>query len=150
MRIAIGADHRGYAYKEQIKKQIVHAQQHAITWIDVGTDNEERTDYPLFVTPVCKALQSKTAEYGILLCASGVGMSIAANRFSGIYAALVWNADVACMSREDDKSNVLVIPADFVSIEESVTMINAWLAASFKEDRYQQRIAMIDALGGVR
>lgn len=149
MRIALGADHRGYAYKEEIKKRLHFIGQKKIDWLDYGTHSAERTDYPLFVTPVCRAIQLAEADCGVLVCASGVGMSIAANRFSGIYAALVWNASVARMSREDDKSNVLIIPSDFVTIDDAITMIDAWLFATFKEGRYQQRIALIDELGGV-
>ena len=84
------------------------------------------------------------SDFAILLCSTGVGMSIAANRFPGIYAALVWNSKVARLSKEDDNSNILVFPSDFVSFGEIHEMIDEWLTANFKGDKYQDRLNMID------
>lgn len=143
MQIAIGADHRGYDQKEEIKREIgkLHP---SVKWIDVGTYNKERTDYPIYVTKVCDELLSGATKLGILLCGSGVGMSIAANRHPKIYAALVWNEEVARMSKSDDNANVLVLPADFISKECAVAIVNAWLTTQFKGGRYQERLQMID------
>ena len=116
----------------------------SISWIDVGAFNEERSDYPLFAQLVCKEIVQGNAKFGVLVCGTGVGMAIAANRFRGIYAALAWNEHVARLSKEDDNANVLVLPSDFVSPEESIAMIRAWLSAKFQAGRYQQRLAMID------
>ncbi len=143
MKIAIGADHRGFAYKEFIKDEIV------ALWLDVGAADEQRSDYPVFAQRVCEEMQKNQAEFGILICGSGVGMVVAANRFKGIYAGLACSEDMARVSREDDNINVLVIPSDFVTAEQAVDMINAWLQATFKRGRYQERIDMIDELGGV-
>lgn len=138
--IAIGADHRGYEYKQLLKEQLSN-----YTIIDVGTDSKERCDFPVPAQAVCQAIQDGKAEYGILLCGSGIGMSIAANRFSGIYAALVWNVQLATLAKQHDNANILVIPADFVSIQEAQKMVQAWLETKFLGDRYQQRIDLIDA-----
>ncbi len=143
MKIAIGADHHGFAGKEFIKENLSIKD---IEWLDVGTFDEERTDYPIFAQKVCKTMQEGQADRGILLCATGIGMSIAANRFKKIYAGLAWNEEIARLSREDDNANVLVLPSDYVSNELMVAMVHAWLAASFNEGRYEQRIAMIDQL----
>ena len=144
MNIVIGADHRGFQLKAYIKQYVVGVD-NPIAWIDVGTQNEERTDYPLFSQKAAKVIKDKEAEKGILICGSGVGMSIAANRYRFIRAALVWNEEVAKHAKEDDDANVLVIPADFVSQELAVKMINIWLKATFKGGRYQERIDMIDS-----
>ena len=84
------------------------------------------------------------AERGILLCGSGIGMVIAANRFKGIYAALCWNEAIARVAREDDGSNLLVLPSDFVHEDDAVALVQVWLKAAFKGGRYQVRLDMLD------
>ena len=143
MKIALGTDHRGFVLKELLKKHANLASQQ-IEWIDFGAFDANRSDYPVFVDKVCAAMSSKSVDYGILLCGSGVGMSIAANRHPGIYAALVWNQEVARASKEDDNANVLVLPADFISEVQMLAMVTAWLGVTFKGGRYQERIDMID------
>ncbi len=144
MNIVIGADHRGYEHKEYIKKQLSNEKK-AIEWLDVGAFDMERSDYPVFAKAVAKAILDGKAQLGILICGSGVGMAVVANRYPKIYAALVWNEAVARVSREHDNINVLVIPSDFVSAEQSVAMIKAWLEAEFLGGRYQERLDMVDA-----
>lgn len=141
MKIAMGADHRGFLHKEYIKKNMPD-----IEWIDVGTDNQERTDYPLFSEKVVDLILDKTVEFGVLLCASGGGMAIAANRHQYIYAVVAWNKIIARLCKQEDNANILVIPADFVSCEEVIVMINEWLMQEFKGERYKQRIDMIDKI----
>lgn len=143
----IGADHRGFHIKEQLKKHTMLGSL-AVQWIDVGAHDAQRSDYPLFVEKACQELLSKKADKGILLCGSGVGMSIAANRFAGIYAALVWNKEVSVQSKQDDNANVLVLPADYITESQALEMITAWLQAEFKGGRYQERISMIDEMCG--
>ncbi|TET34808.1 RpiB/LacA/LacB family sugar-phosphate isomerase [Candidatus Dependentiae bacterium] len=139
MKIAIGADHHGLVGKEFIKEQITD-----VEWLDVGTLNEERTDYPIFAKKVSEALLSGQVQQGVLLCGTGVGMAIAANRFPKIYAGLAWNEEIARSAKEDDNVNVLVLPADYLSNDQMVTMVKAWRDAQFNEGRYAKRIAMID------
>lgn len=145
MIIALGNDHRGLAHKELIKRSFVGK----IDFLDYGTHSAERTDYPLFAQPVCRAVQEERAHAGILFCGSGIGMAVMANRFKAIYAAVVWSPEVARAAKQDDNVNILVIPSDFINDAEVVACIQAWLSAQFKQGRYQERIAMIDALGGV-
>lgn len=143
MKIAIGTDHRGY----ELKNKLVVQQQFgdiAVEWIDMGTYGPERTDYPLFAHKVCREVLSGHAKYGVLLCGSGVGMSIAANRFRGIYAALVWNEAIAQQCKRDDNANVLVLPANCIAFEQACSMIKIWLTTQFIGNEYQQRILMID------
>ncbi len=143
--IAVGADHRGFSLKEKLKQQY-NSELFAIAWIDVGAYTNERSDYPEFSIAVCQKMLNSDAQCGILLCGTGVGMAIAANRFTGIYAAVAWNTEIARLSKEDDNSNILVIPADFIEYDQLTSMVTAWLHASFKHDRYEKRIAMIDAI----
>ena len=140
MKISIGADHRGYALKTAIIKHFS-----TIDWLDNGTGSAERVDYPAYALAVTNDLMKQRAEVGILLCGSGVGMSIAANRVKGIYAGLCWSPAVATVAKEDDGINVLVLPADFVTVPEACAIIEAWLAARFKGGHYQERLARLDA-----
>lgn len=139
MKITIGSDHRGYALKEFLKKNFSEFE-----WQDVGTDNGDRTDYPIFAKKVCSLIRDKKVELGILICGSGVGIAMAANRFSKIYAALCWSPEVARVAREHDYSNVLVLPSDFVSNEDALKIVKAWMGAKFLGGRYQARLDMID------
>jgi len=144
MKIVIGSDHRGFKHKQFIMQNMP-----SYDWLDIGAFDDQRSDFPVFVEKACGAILSKQAEGGVLLCGSGVGMSIMANRFSHIYAALVWNDQVAQKAKEHNNANVLVLPADFVTEQQSVSMIQTWLAASPLNGRYKQRIKMIDNIGGV-
>src|SRR3989304_8739501 len=138
MKIAIGADHRGFAFKAYIK-QYVCGNGDPIVWIDAGADTDERSDFPVFTKNVCELILSGEVDRGILICGSGIGMSIAANRHPKIYGALVWNKEAAQVSKEHNNANVLILPADFISVEQAAQMANSWLTAIFKKGRYQER-----------
>ncbi|MGC2310364.1 MAG: RpiB/LacA/LacB family sugar-phosphate isomerase [Candidatus Babeliaceae bacterium] len=142
--IAIGADHRGFALKQFLIEHQFNT--YMITWHDVGTFSAERTDYPPYAHAVCNMILSKQADFGVLLCGDGVGVTIAANRFKYIYCGLAWNADVARHAREDDNINVLALPADYLTPSQTLELLNAWLTASFKGGVYQRRIQEIDEL----
>ncbi len=139
MRIAIGADHRGFLHKEFIKKYMP-----TIEWIDVGTYSDERTDYPIFSDKVVDLIFTYAAECGILICGSGAGMAIAANRHKDMYAAVAWNKEVAKQCKQEDNANILVLPSDFISCDDAVIMVKEWLAHEFKGGRYAERLKMID------
>jgi len=142
MKIVIGADHRGFNHKEYIKQHIT-----LIQWIDVGAFNTKRSDYPIFSHAVCKMiLQGEGVDLGVLICGTGVGMAITANRYKNIYAALAWNKEIARQSREHDNANIIVLPSDYVSVEQAVAMVNAWREVSFIGGRYAERIKMIDEM----
>ncbi len=148
MIIAVGNDHHGLIQKEIVKAQFSLPHE-VVEWNDVGSFTPERVDYPDYAIEVARAVQKKEAECGILFCGTGVGMSIAANRFKGIYAAIVWTSELAKKSKEDDNSNILVFPSDYINNSEIIPMINAWINAKFKGGRYAKRLDMIDRLGGV-
>lgn len=143
--IALGADHRGYSLKEYIKEGFV-SDHYAISWVDVGAYTDVRSDYPVFAQLAVHTLLDEKAQCAILFCGTGIGMAVVANRFPKIYAGVAWNETIAHLSKEDDNVNVLVIPADYVTNDQAYRIILAWLHAEFKHDRYEKRIAMIDAL----
>jgi ribose 5-phosphate isomerase B len=143
MKIAIGADHRGYAYKEFIKKNL-SINTYNIELIDVGAYSDERSDYPIFAQAVARNIQEYVADQGILICGTGIGMVIAANRLRGVYAGIAWNKEVAAIIKEHDNVNILVLPSDFVKLEDSMEIVHAWQQAQFKGGRYQHRIDLID------
>lgn len=143
LKIAIGSDHRGYLHKAVIQ-QSVSLDTKRIEWLDVGCFSDERTDYPLFAYYVVQAIRTKKSDVGILLCGSGSGMAIAANRFDTIYAAVVWDTLTAARAKEEDNANVLSLPADYITPEQAVAMVIVWLNAQFLKGRYQNRIDMID------
>lgn len=147
IKVVIGADHRGYHLKEILKSDLGYHIAN-LTIQDIGSFDSERSDYPEFAIKVAEHIKSGHAQYGILLCASGIGMAIAANRYKNIYAGICWNEKVARQAKEDDNINVLVLPSDYVSPEEAGKIIKAWLESKFKGDsngkRYRDRISMID------
>jgi ribose 5-phosphate isomerase B len=145
MKLAIGTDHRGFALKEQLIKQHRFADVD-VTWFDQGTMSTERTDYPPYAAKVCRLVLDKQVDGGLLLCGSGVGMSIAANRFRGIFAALAWNEQIARLSKRDDNANILVLPADVLTIQQATSLISIWLATPFAGNEYQRRLDMVDRL----
>ncbi len=154
MKISIGSDHRGFALKKFIKEQFLQHQKEffgdnfSLEWVDVGVDNGDSTDYPVYAKKVCYSVLEKKADFGILICGSGIGMSIAANRYKKIYAALCWSPEIAKAARHDDGANVLVLSSNYTSKENSVeivkTMINEWKTAESLGARYQKRLDMID------
>lgn len=141
--IAIGSDHGGYKLKEEIKKYLSEI---GIEYQDFGTDSEERTDYPIYAKKVAKSIRNKECDKGILLCKSGCGMAIVANKFKGIRAGLVINENEAKFAKADDNINVITISGNNTSIEEAIKIIRMWLGTEFKGGRYQERIEMINKI----
>ena len=142
MKIAIGADHRGFEQKTTLLNYFSGSKK--IELIDVGTDSSERTDYPMYTFRVVELIQNGDADAGIFLCGSGIGPAITANRFKGMYAGVVWSDDVARIAKEHNDVNVLVLPSDYIANEQAITLVLSWLNASFKAGRYQERLNMID------
>lgn len=137
MNIAIGADHRGFEYKKQLL--LLYPQ-----WIDVGAYDNNRSDFPLFAKIIAQKVQEKEVDAGVLLCGTGIGMNIAANRLKRVYAGIAWNEEIARLAKEHDNVNVLVIPADFISFELTQKIIKSWINASFLEGHYSERLNAID------
>lgn len=141
-RLVIASDHRGFKQKSIILGYL--ARETSIICIDVGTNCDERTDYPLYAHKALAQLTAHNVDGAILLCGSGAGMAIVANRAPHVYAAVAWNADIARAIKEDDNCNVLVIPSDFVADDQVCQIVDAWLQATFKSGVYADRLAMID------
>lgn len=139
MRFIIGADHRGFELKKKLQQVLVE-----ISWIDIGSYNTQSTDYPLIAHKAASMIQKKDFFNGILICSSGIGMAIVANRYKFVRAALVWNSDVAKQAKEHDNANILVFPADYISLECAIDCIDAWRKATFLGGKYEKRIKEID------
>lgn len=141
--IAIGADHGGYKLKEEIKRYL---EEKEIEYIDVGTYSEERTDYPIFAEKVAEKIQSKECEQGILLCRSGYGMTVVANKFKGVRAASIHDEESAKFAKADDDINVITLGGDYLTVNQAICIIRNWLAAEFKGGRYQERLDMVEEI----
>ena len=141
--IAIGADHGGYKLKEEIKKYL---EELGIEYKDFGTYNEERTDYPIYAKKVAEEVSSKNCELGILVCRSGAGMTIVANKFKGVRAANFTNEEETKFSKSDDNINVAVFGGDYVKPNEAIRMLRIWLGTEFKGGRYEERLQMIEKI----
>ena len=139
--IAIGSDHGGFKLKEEIKKYL---DENDIKYKDYGTFDEERTDYPIYAEKVAKSIQSKECDEGILVCKSGAGMTITANKFRGIRATIGFNKEVTIASKADDDINVLVLSSEYMTISQAVAVVRVWLATEFKGGRYEERLRMIE------
>lgn len=144
--IALGADHRGFIMKQYLIDHLKAYDTTAINWVDVGAHDQERSDYPLFAQKAVALIANAQASCAVLLCGTGTGMAMTANRFPGIYAGVAWQEDIARLNKEDDNCNVLALPADYLTNEQAVILIEAWLKAQFKSGRYASRIALIDGL----
>ena len=144
-RIAIGADHAGYPLNERVNEELKQAGHELI---DFGThDGSIPDDYPDYAKQVGEAVQNGTAEIGILICGSGVGAAVAANKLRGIRAALCGDTYSAHQSREHDDCNVLVLGARVVGVELALDIVRAFVAASFTgEERHRRRLAKIEAM----
>ena len=138
--IAIGSDHGGYKLKEEIKKYL---EEKNIKYKDYGVMDEEREDYPVIAKKVAKSIQNKECDSGILICRSGLGMSIVANKFKGIRCTPCHNEYTAKYSRLHNNSNVLAIGADDVTVNEAICILRMWLETEFEGGRHQERLEII-------
>lgn len=143
MKIAIGADHAGFPLKEELKG-LLKEQNHLI--MDAGTNGSDPVDYPDFVKDVVENVLSGAADRGILICGSGIGMSIAANRFPGIRAALCLDPETARLSRAHNDSNVLVLAGRKTDVETARAIVNTWLSTGFEGGRHERRLKKIETL----
>ena len=140
--IPIAADHAGFDLKEILKGEISKL---GFEPQDLGATTEDpEDDYPDFAHPLAKKISRGDAKRGILLCGSGIGVDIVANRYPHVRAALAWAPKIAELSRQHNDSNVLVIPARFVSTEEAVDMVKRWLSTPFEGGRHLRRVEKID------
>jgi ribose 5-phosphate isomerase B len=137
MKVAIGSDHRGFQAKEAIKRFLIQMG-HDLS--DFGACADQSTDYPDIAVPVCVAVSRNEADRGILLCGSGIGMSMVANKVPGIRAALCHDELTAEMSRRHNDANVLCMAGDLLGDELMRRMVEVWMATEFEGGRHERRI----------
>lgn len=143
MRIAIGADHGGFLLKQKLIKFLESGD---FVVADMGTHNSESCDYPVYGAKVARAVASGEFDRGILICKSGIGMSMAANKFKGIRAALCWDASGAKSSRRHNDANVLCLPAKKISFNLAKRITEDWLKADFEGGRHARRVKEMEKL----
>lgn len=141
LRIAIGSDHGGYEYKEQI---VSHLKEKGYECVDVGTYSTDSCDYPVIARAVTTKITTGEADRGILICGTGIGMSIVANKVKGIRAALCGDTFSARASRAHNNSNVLCLGERVIGINLAMDIVDIWLESKFKGGRHQRRVDMME------
>jgi ribose 5-phosphate isomerase B len=140
MKIAIGNDHAGTPYKNKI---VSYLKEQNIEVLNKGTDNSDSVDYPDFVHPVAEAVEKEEADFGIIICGSGNGASMTANKHQGIRAALSWTSEIAKLAREHNEANVLSIPARYTSENQALEITKTFLNTDFEGGRHERRVNKI-------
>ena len=143
MKVAIAADHGGFDYKAPIVEHL-RAQGHEVQ--DFGPQTGDRVDYPDYAVPVAKAVASGDADFGILICGTGLGMSLAANKVKGIRAICAQTDDFAHLGREHNNANILCLSGRFVTLEQNLRLVDIFLSTEFAGGRHAERVAKIMAL----
>jgi ribose 5-phosphate isomerase B len=142
-KIALGADHAGFEEKEKLKKTLDEI---GVEYTDVGTFSTDSVDYPDLAAKVGEAVAKGEVEQGILVCGSGIGVAIAANKVHGVRAAQAWNAETARLAREHNDANVLTIGARVIPENEIPAIVRAWFEADFAGGRHEKRVQKITVL----
>lgn len=140
MKVAIGGDHAGFTYKEKISQYL---KDKGVEVKDFGPYAPDSVDYPDFVHPVANAVADKEFDLGILICGSGNGVAMTANKHQQIRAALCWNTDLAALSRQHNNANIICIPERFVDYDLAQSMVDTFLSAEFEGGRHQNRVNKI-------
>lgn len=138
MIIAIGSDHGGYQAKKEIIQHIIDTG--LCSWMDFGTRNEDSCDYPDFAQAVCADVENGNSDYGILICGTGIGMSMSANRNPAIRAGLCKDVETAKLTRQHNNANVLCLGARVTEINDIIEIVDAFLKTEFEGGRHQNRI----------
>jgi len=146
VKVAFGADHRGFVLEENLKRWLA-ARGHGV--IDFGPASAERVDYPDYAFRVARAVARRQAERGILICSTGIGMSIAANKVRGVRAALVCSVRLARLSREHNDANVLCLGANSVTVALARRIVGVWLKTKFAGGRHARRVRKLGRVGRV-
>ena len=139
-KIAIGCDHAGYDYKEQI---FLIFKERGIEIHDFGTKSDESVDYPDYVHPVAESVANKEVDYGVLICGSGNGVAMTANKHQKVRAALCWNEELGMLARQHNNANVLCLPARFIALDEAIKIIDSFLKTDFEGGRHERRVSKI-------
>jgi ribose 5-phosphate isomerase B len=139
-KIALAADHAGFEEKEKIKRTLDEL---GIEYDDMGTASSDSVDYPDFARKVAESVSRGTYQQGLLVCGSGTGMAIAANKVKGVRAAVAWSPEIASLARQHNDANVLSLPARFVPEEASAEIVKAFFSTDFEGGRHERRVEKI-------
>lgn len=140
LKIAIGGDHAAFSYKKEL---LVFLQNKGYEVKDFGSFSETSVDYPDFAHPVALAVENKEVDFGILICGTGNGVNITANKHQGIRSGLVWNAEVASLIRQHNNANIIALPARFISLDLAKECVEVFLTTAFEGGRHQTRVDKI-------
>jgi ribose 5-phosphate isomerase B len=143
-RIPIASDHAGFELKQHLTRTLKDL---GYDVEDLGTNSPASTDYPDYAHPLAEKVERGEVKRGVLLCGTGLGMAYAANRHHGVRAAVAWAPEIAALARSHNDSNVLVLPARFLSEEDGVKILKTWLETPFEGGRHQKRVDKIEATG---
>lgn len=143
MIVAIAGDHGGFALKQRIREHLI---ERGIKIADLGTDSEESVDYPEFGKACAQAVASGKADRGIVICGTGIGISIAANRIRGIRCGLCTSVEMAELSRKHNNANMLAMGGRITSVEDAIRIADAWLDTEFEGGRHSRRVDMLDSI----
>ena len=141
MKISLGSDHAGYIVKEEIKKHLISK---GYEVLDVGTNSTESCDYPIFAKAAAKLVSEGTAKYGVLVCSSGEGIVMTANKIKGVRCGLAYNDDVARLIRQHNNANMIAFGANFMKLEDIIKRIDIFLSTDFEGGRHERRVSEIE------
>ncbi|MBT8273305.1 MAG: RpiB/LacA/LacB family sugar-phosphate isomerase [Bacteroidia bacterium] len=142
MKISIGNDHAGTEYKWAIIKAL-ESKGYKVT--NYGTDTNDSVDYPDFIHPVANDIQTKTSDFGIIICGSGNGANMTANKHQDVRSALCWTKEIAALARQHNNANILSIPARFTALPQAIEMVDTFLSTAFEGGRHERRVSKIPA-----
>lgn len=140
MTISIGNDHAGTDYKHAIVK---HLEAKGYTVKNYGTNTNDSVDYPDFVHPVAKDVENKTVDFGIIICGSGNGANMTANKHQGVRSALCWTKEIVALARQHNNANILSIPSRFTAQQQAIDMVDTFLNTAFEGGRHELRVKKI-------
>lgn len=140
MTISIGNDHAGTEYKKAIVK---HLEDKGYTVNNYGTNTDDSVDYPDFVHPVAKDVESEAVNYGIIICGSGNGANMTANKHQGVRSALCWSKEIVALARQHNNANILSLPSRFIALPQAIEMVDTFLNTAFEGGRHENRIKKI-------
>mgnify|MGYP000895782597 FL=1 len=148
MKIAIAADHGGYELKEKIKEHLesIYANDKDVEILDIGTDSDASVDYPMYGKKCAEKVASGQAQKGIVICGTGIGISIAANKVKGIRCALCTNEKMAEMSRKHNDANMLALGGRITDTNTALRIVDVWLKTEFEGGRHKRRVDMLDCI----
>ena len=140
MKILIGNDHAGYSLKLSIIKNL----EDKYEFIDKGSYSDESVDYPDYASIIAKEIQSEKGDLGILICGTGNGVCMTANKFKGIRAVICWNKEIAKLAKQHNNANIICIPSRFIKVEEAIKIIESFVLEKFEGGRHERRIKKIN------